>query len=170
MPTNDYFLTGTAASDSGPGMFAATVDNDVTVFVDNRLFFTSILQDLNSTTAPKHFIYFVGWWTDIDIPLDDPKAQATPPTFQAVLSTLAKGTPKAPGATNDACVGRQKPSIPDRKSVVWSGTKKPNSLESWNFFAGAGARRWRRCDLGVAERGRAREGVRVGWTNRAASD
>jgi len=72
MATDDYFLKGTPASEAGPGTFAATIDNDVVVFDDNKAFFASILQDLNSATDPDHFVYFAGWWTDIDIPLGDP--------------------------------------------------------------------------------------------------
>jgi hypothetical protein len=63
----------------------------------NKAFFASILNDLNSATAPEHFIYFCGWWTDVDIPLGDPKAEPTPPTLRATLSALAKGTPAAAG-------------------------------------------------------------------------
>jgi phosphatidylserine/phosphatidylglycerophosphate/cardiolipin synthase-like enzyme len=88
MATSDYFLEWKSPDVHS---FAASEGNDVTVFDDNNLFFASILSDISSATDTEHFIYFVGWWTDLDIPLGDPKAQPTPPTFREKLTELAKG-------------------------------------------------------------------------------
>lgn len=89
MATSSYFLN----KDPNTYSFAASAGNDVFVFDDNKLFFASILKDLSSATDSTDFIYFAGWWTDIDLPLGDPQAQPTPPTLKETLSTLATGDP-----------------------------------------------------------------------------
>jgi phosphatidylserine/phosphatidylglycerophosphate/cardiolipin synthase-like enzyme len=86
---DDYFDDGNSA----PHTFNSSIDNDVTVYSDTRAYFADILKDLAADTEPEHFVYFAGWWTDIDIPLGDPKAQPLPASLRQALTKLAAGTP-----------------------------------------------------------------------------
>ena len=86
---NDYFNDGNSATHT----FKSTIDNNVTVYSDTRAYFADILKDLTAATEPEHFVYFAGWWTDIDIPLGDPKAQPLPASLRQALTKLAAGTP-----------------------------------------------------------------------------
>lgn len=88
--------------------FKATDDNDVVVFSDNATFFESILTDLSAATGSDDFVYLAGWWTDVDIPLGDPKAQPQPPTLRQTLQKLAAGTPGTP-SSNATPVGPIEP-------------------------------------------------------------
>lgn len=85
----DFFL------DPGGGTyrFASTTDNAVTVFYDNPTFYRAIVRDLLTARSQNDFVYFAGWWSDLRLPMGDPKATPSPPTLGALLAALARGLP-----------------------------------------------------------------------------
>jgi phosphatidylserine/phosphatidylglycerophosphate/cardiolipin synthase-like enzyme len=76
--------------------FAPTTDNGVTIFYDNPSFYQAILRDLYATREAFQFLYFAGWWSDLRLPMGDPKASPKPPTLGAVLMALSAGVPVPP--------------------------------------------------------------------------
>jgi hypothetical protein len=65
--------------------------NQVTGLVDGPETFGSILRAMRTATGPGHFIYLLGWWLDLDLPLAppaQPAACARVPTPAATTSTL----------------------------------------------------------------------------------
>ena len=96
MDVGDYFLKRT------PGSYGFDVvqDNDVVVYDNNKAFFSDIRADLELATAPDHFIYFCGWWSDTYLPLGDPAAKV--PTLRQTLSKLAAGLPTPAGPMTPA--------------------------------------------------------------------
>lgn len=92
MAREDFFLDPRG----GFYRFAPTSGNGVTLFYDNAKFFDSIRRDLAATRHPNQFVYFAGWWSDLRLPLGDPKTTPPPPTLGAVFRELSRGLPAAP--------------------------------------------------------------------------
>jgi hypothetical protein len=90
--TADFFIE----PGGGYYRFAPTTDNGATVFYENQSFYQAILSDLRAVRQPYQFFYFAGWWSDLRLPLGDPKASPKPTTVGAVLVTLAAGLPVPP--------------------------------------------------------------------------
>jgi len=88
----DFFIDPKA----GFYRFAPTVDNGATVFHDNPSFYQGVLRDLRATRESFQFVYFAGWWSDLRLPMGDPKASPKPPTLEAVLTALSAGLPVPP--------------------------------------------------------------------------
>jgi phosphatidylserine/phosphatidylglycerophosphate/cardiolipin synthase-like enzyme len=128
MSLSDYFPGKTPGTYS----FDLTTDNDVVLFSDNRLFFASILADLKVTTAASDFIYFAGWWSDVDIPLGDPKASPPAPTFRATLTKLARGTAPAPQPVSTQKPPENNPG-PEVCCMVW---RQKNQID-WSALPAA---------------------------------
>jgi len=102
-----------------PGIysFPESSGNDITVFDNNGLFFRSIRDDLMLVNSPDHFIYFAGYWTDIDLPLGDPmEATGRPPTLGEVLKLVTK-PPDPSGEMTAAEVEHH--AVPEVRCMLW---------------------------------------------------
>ncbi|NUR28232.1 MAG: hypothetical protein HOV83_20725 [Catenulispora sp.] len=85
----DFFLD----PNGGFYRFAPTSGNGVTVFYDNARFFDAIRSDLATARHESQFVYFAGWWSDLRLPMGDPKASPKPPTLGALFTELSEGLP-----------------------------------------------------------------------------
>lgn len=116
MVAADFFIDPNA----GFYRFASTVDNTATVFHDNPSFYQSVLRDLRVTRKSFQFVYFAGWWSDLRLPMGDPKASPKPPTLKAVLTALSAGLPAPPPSQGQSSVPQKEHQYgPEICCMVW---------------------------------------------------
>jgi phosphatidylserine/phosphatidylglycerophosphate/cardiolipin synthase-like enzyme len=112
---SDFFLKPA----DGYYRFASTTDNAVAVFADNIAFYQAILRDLAKARQSFQFIYFAGWWSDLRLPLGDPKASASPATLGAIFAALAAGLPVPPPADQSSVPSDERQSGPEICCLLW---------------------------------------------------
>lgn len=88
-PVTWPLLLGYAEGDrvraAGPGRWrqllgtAARDGNEVVTLVDGPETFRSAHDAIRTATAPAHFVYLLGWWLDLDEPLDVPLSPSSCP-------------------------------------------------------------------------------------------